>query len=353
MDTLTHALSGALLARATAPVKPVPGALTSGARMTVGFLAAAFPDSDFVLRLFDTLTYVTLHRGVTHSILLLPGWALLLAWLLSFLSRRRYSWRAIYGTAALGIAIHIAGDVITSYGTMVLAPFSRQAFAVPFTFIIDSYFTAIIATGLVAGRFKPGRRYPAVLSLVVLVCYVGFQGVLHSDAIKIGEAYRENKRLINAQVHAFPQPLSPFNWKIIVSHKDEYEVALVNLRRALNYTPAKPASGILGMWGRIDAGYQSPAAAAWARYKQFGDNPSRAVLARQAWNQEVFARFRGFASFPVLDQVEFAGNAVCVSFFDLRFTVPSLPPSLVFGVCRDSPRGPWRLKQDPGLFGRD
>lgn len=353
MDTLTHALSGALLARATAPVRPRAGELTSGARMTVGFIAAAFPDSDFVLRLFDTLTYVTLHRGVTHSILLLPGWALLLAWLLSFLWRQKYSWRAIYGTAALGIGIHIAGDVITSYGTMVLAPFSRQAFAVPFTFIIDPYFTAIIAIGLVAGSFKPGSRYPAVLSLVVLGCYVGFQGVLHSNAIKIGETYKENRRLINAQVHAFPQPLSPFNWKIIVSHRDEYEVALVNLRLAQNYGPAEPASGILGMWGRIDAGYQSPSAAAWARYKQFGDNPSRAVLARQAWNQEVFARFRGFAKFPVLDQIEFAGNAVCVSFFDLRFTVPSLPPSLVFGVCRDNPGDPWRLKQDPGLFGRD
>jgi inner membrane protein len=353
MDTLTHALSGALLARATAPVKPGPGALTPGARMTVGFVAAAFPDSDFVLRLFDTLTYVALHRGVTHSILLLPGWALLLAWLLSYLSWQRYSWRAIYGTAALGLAIHIAGDVITSYGTMLLAPFSSQAFAVPFTFIIDPYFTAIIVIGLVAGRFKSGSRYPAVVSLVVLGCYVGFQGVLHSHAMKIGEAYKENKGLINAQVHAFPQPLSPFNWKIIVSDKDEYEVALVNLRRKQNYAPAEPASGILGMWERIDAGYQSPSATAWARYKQFGENASHAVIARHAWNQDVFARFRGFARFPVLDQIEFAGSAVCVSFFDLRFTVPSLPPSLVFGVCRDSPVGPWRLKQDPGLFGRD
>jgi inner membrane protein len=353
MDTLTHALSGALLARATVPVRPGPGELTSGARMTVGFVAAAFPDSDFVLRLFDTLTYVSLHRGVTHSIVLLPGWALLLAWLLSFLWRQRYSWRAIYGTAALGIAIHIAGDVITSYGTMLLAPFSRQAFAVPFTFIIDPYFTAIIAIGLVAGRFRPGSRYPAVAALVILGCYVGFQGVLHSHAIKIGEAYKENQGLINAQVHAFPQPLSPFNWKIIVSHKGEYEVALVNLRRKQNYAPSESAIGILGMWERIDAGYRSPSAAAWVRYKQFGENAPLAVLARQAWDQEIFTRFRGFAKFPVLDQIEFAGNVVCVSFFDLRFTVPSLPPSLVFGLCRDSPVGPWRFRHDPGLFGRD
>jgi inner membrane protein len=353
MDTLTHALSGALLARATAPTMLRSGELTVRARMTVGFVAAAFPDSDFVLRLFDTLTYVALHRGVTHSIVLLPGWALLLAWMLSFLWHRRYSWQAIYGTAALGIGIHIAGDVITSYGTMILAPFSSQAFAIPFTFIIDPYFTTIIAIGLAVARFKPEKRYPAVAALVILGCYVGFQGVLHAHAVKIGETYTEHKGLVNAQVHAFPQPLSPFNWKIIVAHQGDYEVALVNLRGAQNVRPSDSESGILGMRQRIAAGYQPASSAAWVRHSRFGENESRAVLAEEAWNQEIFTRFRGFAKFPVLDQIEFARSSVCVSFFDLRFTVPSLPPSLVFGLCRDSPADSWRLRHDRGLFGRD
>ena len=97
-----------------------------------------------MLRLFDPLTYVALHRGVTHSVILLPAWALLLAWLLSLILRQRYSWRAIYSTAALGIAIHIVGDVFTAYGTMLLAPLSSHRFAIPFTFIIDPYFTSLL-----------------------------------------------------------------------------------------------------------------------------------------------------------------------------------------------------------------
>ena len=224
MDTLTHALSGALLARATAPMRPAAGELTSGVRTAVGFVAAAFPDCDFVLRLFDPLTYVALHRGVTHSIILLPAWALLLAWLLSLVLRQRYSWRAIYGTAALGIAIHIAGDVFTAYGTMLLAPFSSHRFAIPFTFIIDPYFTAIIAIGLAAAMLRPQGRHPAVIAFLVLGCYVGFQGILHSHAVKVGEAYAGNSGLLEAEVHAFPQPLSPFYWKVIVSHGDDYPV---------------------------------------------------------------------------------------------------------------------------------
>lgn len=358
MDTLTHALSGALLARATAPLSrraPDTGQLTLRARMTAGFIAAAFPDIDFVLRAIDTLTYVTFHRGITHSIILLPFWAWLVAWVLSGLSRfsrRPYPWQAFYGIAALGIGIHVAGDVITSYGTMLLAPFSRHAFSLPFTFIIDPYFTGIIVLGLVAGIFKPKGRYPAVAALLILGCYVGFQGILHSRAVEIGDTYVENHRLKEAQVHAFPQPLSPFNWKIVVSHDDDYEVASVNLWRTQELEASTARSSLPGRWEAIAAGYQPVSTAKWIRHSRFGETEPQSVLAREAWRQEIFAGFRRFAAFPALDRIEYYPGAVCVSFLDLRFIVPSLQPSLVFGLCREGPHGSWQLARDRGLFGR-
>ena len=91
----------------------------------------------------------------------------------------------------------------------------------------------------------------------------------------------------------------------------------------------------------------------WIHYSQFGKTESQNALAREAWSQEVFTRFREFAMFPVLDKIEPHGSGVCVRFLDLRFTVPSLPPSLGFGVCRDSSTGPWRLRQKDGAFGVD
>jgi inner membrane protein len=359
MDTLTHALSGALLARATAPPlhhAPDTGQLTLRARMSAGFLAAAFPDADFVLRAIDTLTYVTFHRGITHSIILLPFWAWLVAWILSGLSRlsrRPYPWQAFYGIAALGIGIHIAGDVITSYGTMLLAPFSRHAFSIPFTFIIDPYFTGIIVLGLVAGIFKPKGRYSAVAALTILGCYVGFQGILHSHAVEIGEAYVENHRLKEAQVHAFPQPLSPFNWKIVVSHDDDYEVASVNLWRTQELEASAGESDLLGRWEAIAAGYQPASTAKWTQHGRFGETERQSALAREAWRQEIFAGFRHFAAFSALDRIEYYPGEVCVSFLDLRFIVPSLQPSLVFGLCREGPQGSWQLAYDRSLFGRD
>lgn len=139
MDTLTHALSGALLGRATAPRCPKSDQLTIRGRMALGFVAAAFPDSDFILRGIDVLTYLNLHRGVTHSIVMLPLWALILALVVRALNRNKKPWRVYFGVIAMGIGIHIAGDVITAYGTKIFAPFSDFRLSWPTTFIIDPF----------------------------------------------------------------------------------------------------------------------------------------------------------------------------------------------------------------------
>ena len=347
MDTLTHALSGALLARATAPSQPRSDELTLRARVTTGFLAAALPDADFALRSIDTLTYLNWHQGITHSAIMLPFWALMLAYLFSRLTRRRYPWQAFFDPALLGIAIHIAGDVFTAYGTMLLAPLSSQRFLLPFAFVIDPYFSAIIAGGLAAALFLPRTRYPAVLALIVLGCYVAFQGALHHRAVNVGEAYARTHGLGGAQIHALPQPLTPFNWKIIVSHDDGYHEALVNLWRTRS--PPPPGSET-GMLGEIAAGYQPVSATAWKRHERFGEPASQAELARNAWNQEVFADFRRVAMFPALDHIELSDNRVCVWFLDLRFTLPSLSPSFRYGVCRTGATDSWRLERMRGSF---
>src|SRR5689334_14480719 len=129
MDTLTHALSGALLARVTASPHPRPDSLPLGRRMLVGGLAAAFPDSDVVSSYLSSLSYLYHHRGITHSLLMLPLWAALLSFVFALVWRGRPPWRAYLGICAYGIAAHIAGDLITSFGTMIFAPFSHARYA--------------------------------------------------------------------------------------------------------------------------------------------------------------------------------------------------------------------------------
>ena len=345
MDTLTHALSGALLARAVAPRASRADALSPKARLAAGFAAAAFPDCDFALRLVDTLTYLNWHQGITHSLILMPAWAWALAILFSWLSRGRYAWRAFYGVALLGIGIHITGDLVTAYGTMLFAPFSEQRYSIPLAFVIDPYLTALLAGGLAVVAIRPHSRRAAVVPLLLVLVYVALLAHLHSRALDLGREYAAKHRIDGAAIHALAQPLSPSNWKVIVSHREGYHEAHVNLwRRDAGSLPEKA-----GVLREIFHAYRPASMLEWRRHPRFGDDPAYASIAREAWSRDEFEPFRRFAMFPVLESVRNDAGEMCAWFYDLRFSVPTLTPSFRYGMCRGA-SGNWRIAHRSGAF---
>jgi len=343
MDTLTHALSGALLVRAIlAADTPTLQAPSRRARLVAGALAAAFPDIDIVLRAVDTLTYLNWHQGVTHSLVLLPFWAWLLAFVFARFNPGVCGWRGYYGACALGIGAHIAGDLITHYGVMLFAPLSEWRASVPTTFVVDLYFSAILVLGLAASwRWRASRR-PAAIALSVLVGYVACQAVLRQQALDIALAYSRDNGMARAEVQALAQPLSPFNWKLIVSEGDTQQVAQVNLLRTGVGAPPRADAGFVSV---LAASYHAPDGLVWARHARFGDNPSEYALARAAWEDDALMGFRRFAVFPAIYNIESNAHSECVSFVDLRFVLVGLAPPFRFVACRAPRGGPWTLVQ--------
>lgn len=339
MDTITHALSGALIARVVAPSQTQPGAATAQELMLAGALAAMFPDIDIVATLISPLTYLTVHRGVTHSFLLLPLWTVLLAWLMGLVTRKLPAWRSYLLVCALGIGIHILGDWITSFGTMFLAPLSQTRFALGTTFIIDLVFTGIIIAGLLASLLWRRSRIPATAALLVLCGYVGTQAWLRQLAIEFGERYAQDNGLIGAQIDALPRPPLPSNWMVVVSDDQEYRFSHVNLLR--DSMPAlAPDAGLVA---RMHAAFLPPAQATWEARTRFGLSEPDHHLALEAWNQTQFRFYRWFAELPALYRIDYGNPATCVWFEDLRFLVPGRTVSpFRYGLCRER-AGPWGL----------
>jgi inner membrane protein len=340
MDTLTHALSGALLARATKPKAPRADQLPGRLRMWVGFWAAAFPDSDFIFRFTDPLTYLALHRGITHSIILLPLWTVALAFLFTLIVRRRYSWKSFVGVCALGIGIHIAGDVITAFGTMIFAPFSIWRAQIPATFIIDLYFTSSIVVALLASLRLKTTRAPAVVGLAVLAGYVGFQAILHRSAVAVGNAYIAEHRLRSAQAHAIPQPLSPFNWMVVVEQPKGYYLAYISLlRNERRPEPAPDAS----WFRRLNASYRPVKDTQWQHVPRYGAADDDVKLAEAAWNSDGLARYRDFALFPAVYRLDRGPTRTCVWFNDLRFALLGRTMPFRYGSCRVGVDTAWKV----------
>jgi len=350
VDPFTHALSGALLARAAASPGAQPQqetALPVRLQVAASFTAAAFPDLDLVLRLIDTLTYLNWHQGPTHSLVLLPVWAWLLAWLFSRLSRGCYTWQSFYRPACLGIAIHIAGDLITSYGLMLFAPFSTQRFSLPLVFVIDPWFSLIIVSGLIASWRYPQRRIPAIAALLGLCGYVIFLSTLHQRAVTIAHRYVESQAISHPQIDVLPQPLSPFHWKIIIRDHETYHVADIDLRDSGGQQQNNTDAWLLV---KMAATYRPVTEHNWKIQPQFGNDPANTALIREAWLAHAFAPFRDFAQFPVLDSVDKQEQKFCVWFYDLRFKFPELPPSFRYGACRENDQADWQMVRQRGVF---
>jgi inner membrane protein len=332
---LTHALSGALLARATAP-KDLP-ARSIPRRVAAGFFACAAPDLDFVVSYFGPVAYLELHRGPTHSLLLLPFWAFIFSWVLAKILRepegKTAGWRALYGVTAMGLALHIAGDLITSYGTIIFWPLSDMRPGLGTTFIIDLWFSGIILLGLVASAFFYRSRIPAVAASIALCAYVGFQYLQKEKAIEFGRDYARSRGLQDADVRAHPRPVSPFNWTVFVSDPRQHHFAHVNLVRD---TPRRFQPGD-GFVAKLDAPYQPLAQARWETRSRYGENE----VGKEAWQAPSLAFFRWFAERPAFDGSTRSPD--CFWFADLRFLNPGrdgMP--FRFGACREKPGSPWR-----------
>lgn len=337
MDSLTHALMGAQLAHLGTPRDQ---RLSPRARLLLGGLAAAFPDVDFIGFAVDPLRFLAhWHQAPTHSLVLLPFWALLLGAGWCGLTGRREAFREAVVVSGLGIASHILLDVITAYGTQVFHPLSDRRVSLGTTFVIDPLFTAILVAGLLA-TLRGGGRPIAASCLLLLSLYVGGQWLLQRQALRVaGEAARH--RLIEpGPVVALPQPFSPFNWKLVVTQGDGHQVAHVNLAGHPALVPSLPG---LQTWHAMAQAYAAPDRLVWQRRNLFGDEPSLRALAEPLWQRADFADFRRFAVLPALSRVDETEARRCAWFTDLRYDLPAWPDTFRYGFCQAPPGAPWRL----------
>src|SRR5208282_4012755 len=143
MDNIAHGLTGAVIGYC--------GFRQRGGRAALWatIVAAEYPDIDIVMAFFGGETYLRWHRSFTHSALLLPFWAALVAWAFWEMSDRK-NFRLLWVASAAGLASHLLMDWITNYGTELLWPVSDARFALSWVFIVDVYVWAMLLVAVIA-----------------------------------------------------------------------------------------------------------------------------------------------------------------------------------------------------------
>jgi len=216
MDPLTHALSGAVLGRGI-PKEALP-------LKTIFLLAgmAMLPDIDIVLRLVSDNFYLIHHRGMTHSILMLPLWVWLIHSLLPGTQQKHPMMPWLIGATLL---MHIFLDLITSFGTMILSPLSDLRATIDLVFIIDPLFTLLLLLPLLLmPLFQRYKRSLAIASLCMMGLYLLLTQIYHEKAVALARMEQPSAE----HIYALPQPFSPFRWMLIASDPENENRALVD-----------------------------------------------------------------------------------------------------------------------------
>lgn len=195
MDTVTHGLTGWLIARALPDdwKGEHPGTATA-----VVALGSVLPDADNVASLLGSELYLRIHRGLSHSLLGVLFSSLVLALLFARIGKWKDTKR-LFLLALLGQLSHIVLDLLNAYGTQILQPFSDARLSLDLLFVVDLLFSGIVVAGIALSR--NGRAGRARVALASLAVYVGVAALLHAGAREAvrDAALRSGVKVVSAQ----------------------------------------------------------------------------------------------------------------------------------------------------------
>lgn len=228
MDPLTQGVLGAALPQSTSR-----GRYAAAAGL-LGFLAGMSADLDVLIRSStDPLLFLEYHRQFTHSLVFIPFGGLICALVLHrLLGRKRgLSFRQSWLFCTLGYATHALLDACTTYGTMLLWPFSDARFAWNTISIIDPLFTLPLLAGVL---FAARRRRPlyARIALVWALAYMGLGLVQRNEAVQMGYALAAERGHTPLRLEAKPSFANILVWKTVYETSDRFYVDAVRARFA-------------------------------------------------------------------------------------------------------------------------
>lgn len=212
MDPITHALSGLAIHQI--------GFKRKIALFVLVFSAVA-PDLDYITRLWGADVFLRHHRGITHGILALFAFPLIMG----IIFRNKGGFLYYYFLSFIAYGSHLFLDLVNPYGIRILSPLDWNLYSLDLVFIIDPFITGGLLLCIIMGMMNK-KRAPliAICMIVLIVAYIGGRAHLQSEAEKF------LKTKIDANIYRlYPLPIDPLRWWFIAKSGSDIEVGAVDL----------------------------------------------------------------------------------------------------------------------------
>jgi len=218
LDSITQAVLGAALQGT------VLGRIQGRRALLYGAALATLPDLDVVIRYADPVSQMTYHRGFSHSLFVLTGLALLLAWCVNRCwPGKGYTVPRLFLAFWLVLVTHPVLDAFTVYGTQLFWPLALTPQSWAAVFIIDPVYTVPLLAAVIYTLAK-GVTGTAVrlltLALVFSTAYLGFGLAGRMQAEQRFQAALDQQGITVSDVRAVPIAFNSLIWRVLAKTPD-------------------------------------------------------------------------------------------------------------------------------------
>ena len=226
VDNLCHTLVGAALGEAGLKRKTTYAAATL-------MIASNLPDVDVLVFATNTPS-IAFRRGWTHGVLADAVLPIVFTAIVVSIARRRGRTdvrpAAILLLSYVGVLLHVAMDLLNTYGVRLLMPFSQRWFYGDVLFIVDPWLWITLGAGIwLARRWRSVK--PARVSLLLATAYV--MAMLVSARMARAEMIDRWQQIAGRPPQGMmvgPMPITPLRRQVIIDEGARYESGIFTWR---------------------------------------------------------------------------------------------------------------------------
>lgn len=225
MDPISQGILGASAPQCIASKKDL------GTAAVLGLISGMAPDLDILIQSSrDPLLFLEYHRQFTHSLIFIPLGGLLCALVLYplFARKRHFSFLKTWTFCTLGFATHALLDACTTYGTLLLWPFSNTRIAWNNLSIIDPFFTLPVITLVLLSVYRKTPLF-ARIALCWAIIYPCLGVIQRERAEQTGDRLAADRGHDPIGLSAKPSFGNMILWKIVYEYDGQYFVDAVRV----------------------------------------------------------------------------------------------------------------------------
>lgn len=202
-------------------------------RFIIAITCASFPYLDRVFSLFNISTEMAYENTFLWSFLLIPAYALAFTAFFKHIFGEKIDIKHLYPSIFSAMMLIALFNLFGNQGIAIFYPFTSEKFALHLMHSFELSLFLICLTGVILLIFfKDHRRDIARVFMVLFTIYIL---AIASFAFKARAAANEYANALNLdvkQVYTLAQPLSVFNWRVMIfTQDDKIHDSFITLRK--------------------------------------------------------------------------------------------------------------------------